>query len=352
MSPMTPNQCCNQFSPEKGYIFRKSGLETKFNWTDDLVTFENAIWEKLKDCGLDTIAYVADPVDGACMTNFIKEHTCFTLESAKMKIAPQLQLYDSYDTANDSIASKMLLTSLATEFHETIYQLIDDSTPFPVIWMEVVHAKHSVSIEHYDQLTLQIKQQHPSMYATQNMEKMCQVYRKLAQELSTAGQYDHNLTHRMVKTALLAGGKDNEDYRYDLRALKEWLTTELLAISYMKMEEKEKHMAKQKPSFLDMCKITNCYCHAKDNSNWPPATNAPDSKAPPVSFGNLSAGTVQLVGPDGNKFAMILQPSAGSLTPGGRSGCGPKQTDTCNNCGQTGHWARDCPKKIQPAEQL
>ena len=175
---------------------------------------------------------------------------------------------------------------------------------------------------------------------------MCQVYRKLAQELSTAGQYDHNLTLRMVKTALLAGGKDNEDYRYDLRALKKRLTTELLAIGYMKLEEKEKHMARQKLSFLDVCsEITNCYRHARDNSNWSPATNAPDSKAPPASFGNLSAGTVQLVGPDGNKFAMILQPSAGSSTPGGRSGRGPKETDTCNHCGQTGHWARDCPKK-------
>ena len=86
--------------------------------------------------------------------------------------------------------------------------------------MEVVQAKRYVSIERYDQLALQIKQQHPSMYAAENMEKMCQVYRKLAQELSTAGQYDHNLTLRMVKTALLAGGKENEDYRYDLRALK------------------------------------------------------------------------------------------------------------------------------------
>ena len=345
-SPKTPNQRRNQFSPETGYNFRQSGLETKFNRTDDLVTFENAIWAKLKDCGLDTIAYVADPVDAARMTNIVKEHTRFTLESVKTKIAPQLQLYDSYDTTNDSTASKMLLASLATEFHETIFQLIDDSTPFPVVWMEVVHAKRSVSIERYDQLALQIKQQHPSMYAAENMEKMCQVYRKLAQELSTAGQYDHNLTLRMVKTALLAGGKDNEDYRYDLRALKKRLTTELLAIGYMKLEEKEKHMARQKLSFLDVCsEITNCYRHAKDNSNWPPATNAPDSKAPPASFGNLSAGTVQLVGPDGNKFAMILQPSAGSSTPGGRSGRGPKETDTCNHCGQTGHWARDCPKK-------
>ena len=109
---------------------------------------------------------------------------------------------------------------------------------------------------------------------------------------------------------------------------------------------KRKAHGEAKAEFLDVCsEITNCYRHARDNSNWLPATNAPDSKAPLASFGNLSAGTVQLVGPDGNKFAMILQPSTGSSTPGGRSGHGPKATDTCNHCGQTGHWARDCPKK-------
>ena len=125
-SPTTPNQRRNQFSPETGYNFCQSSLEMKFNRTNDLVTFENRIWGKLKDCGLDTIAYVADPVDAARMTNIVKEHTRFTLESVKTKIAPQLQLYDSYNTTNDSTASKMLLASLATEFHETIFQLIDE----------------------------------------------------------------------------------------------------------------------------------------------------------------------------------------------------------------------------------
>ena len=114
-SPTMPNQCRNQFSPETGYNFHQSGLETKFNRTDDLVTFENAIWGELKDCGLDTIAYVADPVDGARMTNIIKEHTCFTLELVKMKITPQLQLYDSYDTTNNSTASKMLLAVVSCD---------------------------------------------------------------------------------------------------------------------------------------------------------------------------------------------------------------------------------------------
>ena len=239
-------------------------------------------------------------------------------------------------------ATTRRMTGLLQKFH----LLIDDSTPFPVVWMEIIHATHSVSIERFDQLVLQIKKQHPSMFAGKNMEQMCKVYRKLAQVLTTAGQYDHNLSLRMAKSALLAGGKDNADYRYDLRALKKKLSTELLTIGYMGHKDKDKHMVKEKLTFLDICQeITSCDRLAKDNANWPPASNAPDSKAPPAGFGNVSQGTVQLVGPNGNKYAMVLQPSASGSTFGGHSGRGPRPTDTCNNCGQTGHWAHECPQK-------
>ena len=149
-TPSTPSQCRDHYSPGEGYLHRKQGLSKKFDRTDDLIVFENAVWDKLTDCGLDTIAYVADPVEANRMTNVVKEHTRFTLESVKTKIAPQLLKYDSYDKENDRTASKMLLSSLEAEFHDTIHQLIDDSTPFPVIWMEIVHATRSFSIERFD----------------------------------------------------------------------------------------------------------------------------------------------------------------------------------------------------------
>ena len=119
------------------------------------------MWGKLTNCGLDTIAYVADPVEANRMMNVVKEHTRFTLESIKIKIAPQLLKYDSYDKENDRTATMMLLSSLEAEFQDTIQQLIDDSTPFPVVWMEIVHATCSVSIERFDQIALQIMKQHP-----------------------------------------------------------------------------------------------------------------------------------------------------------------------------------------------
>ena len=58
-------------------------------------------------------------------------------------------------------------------------------------------------------------------------------FRGTALELSNAGQYEHNLTLRMLKAYLVAGGTNNEDFRYSLRGLKSRLDDELLAIGYM-----------------------------------------------------------------------------------------------------------------------
>ena len=61
-----------------------------------LLFFGNAVWDKLTNCRLNTITYVAfaNHVEANCMTNIVKEHTHFTLESVKTKIALQLLKYD------------------------------------------------------------------------------------------------------------------------------------------------------------------------------------------------------------------------------------------------------------------
>ena len=49
--------------PQKGYDSHCEGLVTKFDKERNLVTFKDEVWEHLVDCGLDTIAYVQDPVE-------------------------------------------------------------------------------------------------------------------------------------------------------------------------------------------------------------------------------------------------------------------------------------------------
>jgi hypothetical protein len=55
--------------------------------------------------------------------------------------------------------------------------------------------------------------------------------------LTTAGQYDHNLTLGMLKIFLLAGGSGNEDYCFPFRSVKQKLEQVLLDIGFKDKEQ-------------------------------------------------------------------------------------------------------------------
>ena len=63
----------------KSQVYRVQGLETKFTKDSDLLTFQKEVMEDLVQHGLDTIAYVQDPVDNRKVTLVITEHARFTL---------------------------------------------------------------------------------------------------------------------------------------------------------------------------------------------------------------------------------------------------------------------------------
>ena len=63
---------------------------------------------------MDSIAYLRDPTDDAKMTNVIKAHARYTVQSAKLLAEAQVQRYDKYDRTNDMAARTYLLASLST----------------------------------------------------------------------------------------------------------------------------------------------------------------------------------------------------------------------------------------------
>jgi len=63
--------CYVMSDPQKGYNLCREGLATKFDKKGNLLTFKDEVWEHLVDCGLDTIAYVQDPVEEGKMTNVV-----------------------------------------------------------------------------------------------------------------------------------------------------------------------------------------------------------------------------------------------------------------------------------------
>ena len=69
----SPNQLCPIYasSAQKGYNYRKKGLDIKFSRKDDLQVFQKKVKAHLVDCGMDTIAWIEDPIDPSRMVNII-----------------------------------------------------------------------------------------------------------------------------------------------------------------------------------------------------------------------------------------------------------------------------------------
>ncbi|KAI2511804.1 hypothetical protein MHU86_2536 [Fragilaria crotonensis] len=200
----SPNQLRPVYvsAAQKGYNFRRTGHKISFKPSDDLISFQNVVWDHLKDTGMDSIAYLRDPTDDAKMTNVIKAHARYTVQSAKLLAEAQVQRYDKYDRTNDMAARTYLLASLSTELSNKVTEKLDDSDSFPVVWLQFLKSIQSTSIERFEDLKAIIKARLPSQYSGENLEQLAAHFRKDANELTTAGQYDHNLTLAMLKIFL------------------------------------------------------------------------------------------------------------------------------------------------------
>ena len=118
----SPNQLRPVYvsAAQKGYNFRRTGHKISFKPSDDLISFQNVVWDHLKDTGMDSTAYLRDPTDDTKMTNVIKAHARYTVQSAKSLAEAQAQRYDKYDRTNDMAARTYLLASLSTELSNKV----------------------------------------------------------------------------------------------------------------------------------------------------------------------------------------------------------------------------------------
>ena len=290
----SPNQLRPVYvsAAQKGYNHRRTGMTTLFNPADDLISFQNAVWDHLTDTGMDTIAYLPDPTDETMMSNVVKSHARYTVQSAQLLVKKQLVKYDKYDKTNDKAARTYLLASLTGTLSNKVAEKLEDSDPFPIVWLQFLKAIQSTSIERFEDLKASIKLRLPSQYPGENLEQLAAQFRKDALELTTAGQYDHNLTLSMMKIFLLAGGSGNEDFRFPLRATKQKLEQALLDIGFKEKGAANEHMSKLKLTYKDVCtQAEDTYRTLFDRKEWPPAKNVRDSKAPPSAYGNVAIGS-------------------------------------------------------------
>ena len=143
---------------------------------------------------MDSIAYLKDPLDATKMTNVVKAHARYTVQSAKALIEDQVPKYDKYDRMNDKAARTFLLASLQMDLSNKVSKkLDDDDDPFPIVWLQFLKAIQSTSIERFEDLKATIKARLPNQYPGEKLEQLAIHFRKDANELTTAGQYDHKL---------------------------------------------------------------------------------------------------------------------------------------------------------------
>ena len=338
----SPNQLRPVFvsAAQKGYNHRRTGMTTLFKPADDLISFQNSVWNHLVDTGMDSIAYIPDPTDAEKMTNVVKSHARYTVQSAQQLIEKQLELYDKYDKTNDKAARTYLLASLTPLLSNKVTEKLDESDPFPIVWLQFLKAIQSTSIERFEDLKTSIKLRLPSQYPGENLEQLAAQFRKDALELTTAGQYDHNLTLSMMKIFLLAGGSGNEDFRFPLRATKQKLEQALLDIGFKEKTAANDHMSSLRLTYKDICtQAEDTYRTLFDRKEWPPARHARDSKAPPPAFGHLA---VEVNAPITRAEVLTLMQNKPRV-----GGSPTKKPGNCNKCGKPGHWANECPDKQQ-----
>ncbi|KAI2503664.1 hypothetical protein MHU86_10788 [Fragilaria crotonensis] len=227
-------------------------------------------------------------------------------------------------------------SSLSPALMSKIQEKTEDSDSFHIVWLQLIKTIQSTSIERFEDLKAAIKARHPSQYAGENLELLASDFRKDARELTTAGQYDHNLTLTMLKTFLLAGGSGNEDFRFQLRATKQKLDQALLDIGYKEKSAAQAHMVSKKLTYQDVCRqAEDAYRLQYDRKEWPPASHATDTRVPSATFGNVAL-------PEGSAItrAEVLN-LIQSQTPRQDT---PKKGN-CHNCGKPGHWSNKCPER-------
>ena len=103
------------------------------------------------------------------MVNIITHHTPFTTNVVKLAAPVQAAKYDSYDRANDHAAHLALVDCFDDALHLEIEECLPDDPTFHILWMMLVQIVQSDLMGKVTQMTNEIKQQTPQMYAGQSI---------------------------------------------------------------------------------------------------------------------------------------------------------------------------------------
>jgi hypothetical protein len=158
-----PNQLCpvHASASQKGNNFCCTGMMTLFMQASSPVDFQNAVWDHLTDCGMDTIAYLPNPENALTRCRTLSRVT-----PATPLRPPRLSVPSKFSSTTST--TKQTISRPPSSFSPLLSKIkekTEDNNSFHVVWLQLIKRIQSTSIERFEDLKAAVKACHTSQYA-------------------------------------------------------------------------------------------------------------------------------------------------------------------------------------------